>query len=100
MATDDFFPTLARGMLEKTMDNLEKSVEVYYTAFKEGEPSLDRKKAFAYAYVFGYMENIFEDLTEKYSVNNINREDIANELIKNEKYKKRVGDILDKITDL
>ena len=100
MTTDDFFSTFVRGIFEKTMDNLEKSVEVYYTAFKEGEQSLDGKKAFAYAYVFGYMENIFEELTEKYSINNINRDDIANELIKTEKYKKRVMDILDKITDL
>ena len=62
MSMDDFFSNFAKGVLENFMDNLEKSIEMYYKVLKDGEAIIDGKKEFAYAYVFGYLENSLETL--------------------------------------
>ena len=101
MSIEDLLHNAARGMFENMIDNLKESVEIYYKAFKNGVTALDNKEAFAYAYVFGYLENYLEDFIKNSpDVKNIQREDLANELIKNEPYKSRILEIVDKITDL
>lgn len=67
---------------------------------KRGVTALDNKEAFAYAYVFGYIENYIEASIKNYPNISIQRKDLANELIKNEPYKSRILEIVDKITDL
>ena len=102
MTADDLFTTLGRGTFENIMDKLEKSIDVYYKVFKDNKAKIDGKEAFAYAYVFGYIENAIESVSKNFPdlEKKTQRDEMATEFIETEMFKRRIKCLIDKITDL